>query len=273
VRFGGLTAVDDVSLEMCEGEIVGLIGPNGAGKTTLFNAISGLNAPTAGTIELFGRDVTELPVHQRATLGMGRTFQVIQLFSALSVFDNLLVATHTRNPTRLVSHVLAAGGAVTQERAARERVREVVDLLGLGEVVDRPVAGLPFGVLRLVEVARALVTGAPLVMLDEPASGLDNSETDRFADLLLWIRGRLGVSLLLIEHDVRMVTGVSDYMYVLDRGSVIAHGSPNEVTRDPLVVAAYLGVAAPEERNLSRPFKPVPPDGVNGGRVHDPARR
>jgi ABC-type branched-subunit amino acid transport system ATPase component/ABC-type branched-subunit amino acid transport system permease subunit len=265
VRFGGLTAVDDASLEVREGEIVGLIGPNGAGKTTLFNAISGLNVPAGGTVALFGRDVTGLPVHARAALGMGRTFQVIQLFAALTVFDNLLVATHTRNPTRLLSHLAAGGRAVAEERAARERVRHVVGLLGLQDVGDRPVAGLPFGVLRLVEVARALVTGAPFVMLDEPASGLDNTETDRFADLLFWIRERLGVSLLLIEHDVRMVTGVSDYMYVLDRGSVIAQGMPAEVTRDPLVVAAYLGAAAPGSQARTGSFEPAGGAGSSNG--------
>jgi branched-chain amino acid transport system ATP-binding protein len=252
VRFGGLTAVSGASLRVHEDEIVGLIGPNGAGKTTFFNSILGLNEPAEGRIELYGHDATRLAPHLRARLGVARTFQVIQLFNELSVFDNLLVATHTRNPTRLVSHILAGGRAVAEERAARERVRHVVDLLGLGDVVDLPVAGLPFGVLRLVEVARALVTGSPMIMLDEPASGLDNAETDRFAGLLLWIREQMGVSLLLIEHDVRMVTGVSDYMYVLDRGSVIAHGTPAEVTRDPAVVAAYLGAAAPTD-SQSRP--------------------
>ena len=241
VRFGGLTAVDNAQLEVREGEIVGLIGPNGAGKTTLFNAISGLNEPTEGRVELFGRDVTKLAVHERARLGMGRTFQMIQLFPQLSVFENLLVATHVRNGTGFFSHVTASGAAVNEELTARQRVRHVVSILDLEDVADRPVTGLPFGVLRLVEVARALVTGAPFIMLDEPASGLDNAETDRLTDLLLWVRQSLGVALLVIEHDVKMVTGLTDYMYVIERGRPIADGTPAEIQRNEAVIAAYLG--------------------------------
>ena len=241
VRFGGLTAVQDASLEVRAGQIVGLIGPNGAGKTTLFNAVSGLNSPVAGRVRLFGTDVTELPVHERAAQGLGRTFQVIQLFPELTVFENLLVATHLHNPTNVLSNVVVTAKTVRAELAAEETCRRVVRFLGLQDIADRPVAGLPFGTLRMIEIGRALVTGAPALMLDEPASGLDNTETDRLSELLLYIRGELGVSILLIEHDVRMVTSVSDYMYVLNRGRMLADGVPAEIQRNDDVVAAYLG--------------------------------
>ena len=243
VRFGGLLAVNDVSLAVRRGEIVGLIGPNGAGKTTTFNAIAGLNSPVRGRIKLFGEDATQYPVHVRAQMGVGRTFQLIQLFPQLTVFDNLLVATHVHNPTGVLSHVLVTERAVAAEVDARHRVRQVVALLGLEDVVDRPVSGLPFGVLRNVEIARALVTESPFLMLDEPASGLDNAETDELARLLRFIRGELGITILLIEHDVRMVTAVSDHIYVLDRGQLLAEGSSAEIQRNQAVIAAYLGEA------------------------------
>ena len=250
VRFGGLTAVEDASLRVDAGQIVGLIGPNGAGKTTFFNAISGLNSPAAGRVSLFGEDVTALPVHERAAKGLGRTFQVIQLFPELTVFENLLVATHLHNPSNMLSHVLVTTRAVESELLAEETCRRVVRFLGLEEIADRPVAGLPFGTLRNVEIGRALVTGSPFVMLDEPASGLDNAETDKLSELLLYVRSELGLSILLIEHDVRMVTGVSDYMYVLTRGRMLAEGVPADVQRNPDVIAAYLGQAPEPEAVL-----------------------
>jgi ABC-type branched-subunit amino acid transport system ATPase component/ABC-type branched-subunit amino acid transport system permease subunit len=241
VRFGGLVAVDDVSLTVRQGEIVGLIGPNGAGKTTLFNAISGLNDPTSGRVDIFGHDATKLLVHERARLGVGRTFQLIQLFPQLNVFDNLLAATHLANPTGFLQHIVVTETSLAAERECRERVSGIIERLRLTDVAHRTVSGLPFGVLRTVELARALVTGAPFVMLDEPASGLDNAETEQLAQLLLTIRADLGVTLLLIEHDVAMVTGVTDYMYVVNRGKLLAQGSPAEIQRNEAVIAAYLG--------------------------------
>jgi ABC-type branched-subunit amino acid transport system ATPase component/ABC-type branched-subunit amino acid transport system permease subunit len=241
VEFDGLVAVDRASLRLDEGQIVGLIGPNGAGKTTLFNAISGLVRPTSGTVHLFGDDVTSLEVHERARLGLGRTFQAIQLFPQLSVYENLLVATHGGNASGLFAHVALTRRGLRQEAAAEDAVRRVVAAMGLEPVADRAVGGLPFGVLRQVEIARTVVTGAPVVMLDEPASGLDNAETDRLSALLYGLRDRLGLTLLLIEHDVRMVTEVSDHMYVLVYGKIVASGTPDEIRRDPVVTAAYLG--------------------------------
>ena len=241
VRFGGLVAVDDVTLKVCQGEIVGLIGPNGAGKTTTFNAISGLNDPTSGEVHIFGKDATKLPVHGRAVMGVARTFQLIQLFPQLDVFDNLLAATHTLNETSFVQHLLVTDAAVTSERGARQRVEDVIETMGLDEIAHRRVSELPFGVLRTVELARAIVTGAKLIMLDEPASGLDSGETEALAELLHSLRDELDLSLLLIEHDVAMVTGVSDYMYVINRGKLLAEGTPAVVQSNPEVIAAYLG--------------------------------
>ncbi len=243
VRFGGLTAVSNVTLSVRRGEIVGLIGPNGAGKTVTFNAISGLVVPTEGRVRLHGKDVTETPVHERAKLGLARTFQVVQLFGQLTVFDNLLVATHVHNETGLAAHILASQQSIAAELDARDRVQAIIERLGLQEFTDRRVADLPFGVLRMVEIARALVTGHPLIMLDEAASGLDNAETDKLSELLLFVRD-LGVTLLLIEHDVKMVTSLSDYVYVLERGRLIAEGPPEEIKRDPAVIAAYIGTAS-----------------------------
>jgi ABC-type branched-subunit amino acid transport system ATPase component/ABC-type branched-subunit amino acid transport system permease subunit len=243
VRFGGLTAVDDVSLRVCAGEIVGLIGPNGAGKTTMFNALLGLNQPAAGRVDLFGRDVTDWPVHRRAALGVGRTFQILQLFADLTVFENLLVATHLQSRTGAWGGLTASRGARGAEIDARDRVHAVLRLMELEAFAERRVDGLPFGVLRLVEVARTLVTGARLVCFDEPASGLDTAETERLIEWFRLLR-RIGVTLLVIEHDVAMVTRLCDVIYVLDRGRLLAHGTPSQIQRDPAVVASYLGSAA-----------------------------
>jgi ABC-type branched-subunit amino acid transport system ATPase component/branched-subunit amino acid ABC-type transport system permease component len=246
VRFGGLTAVNDVSMEVRRHEIVGLIGPNGAGKTVSFNSIAGIVVPTEGHIQLHGEDVTNAPVHLRAQLGIARTFQALQLFPGLSIFDNLLVATHMENPTGFLAHAVASGHAVDAEAVSRAQVKEVVELLGLGDVTDRFPGDLPFGTLRLVEVARAMVTGLDFIMLDESASGLDDNETERLIQAFLKVRDA-GKTLLVIEHDVKMIMRICDYVYVLDRGTLIAEGTPSVVQRDPAVIAAYLGAASSDE--------------------------
>jgi len=243
VRFGGLTAVNGASMKVCAGEIVGLIGPNGAGKTTLFNSVLGLNRPTAGKVSLYGHDVTGWPVHKRAALGVGRTFQVLQLFRDISVYDNLLVATHLQNRTGLFGAIFVTPAARMREAEARRRVEAVLRLMELEQYAHRPVSGLPFGVLRLIEVARTLVTGARLVCFDEPASGLDSAETEKLIEWFRFLR-RMGITLLVIEHDVSMVVRLCDYIYVLDQGKLIAEGTPAEIQRDDRVIASYLGTSA-----------------------------
>jgi ABC-type branched-subunit amino acid transport system ATPase component/ABC-type branched-subunit amino acid transport system permease subunit len=243
VRFGGLTAVNNASLTVRAGEIVGLIGPNGAGKTTLFNAILGLNDPAAGTVRLYGKDATPLPPYQRARLGVARTFQVLQLFNELTVADNLLVATYLHDHSTVLSNMAAGSVTLAAESSNRKRVEHVLELLGLSDIADEHVSGLSFGTLRMVELGRALVTGSKLLMLDEPASGLNDAETARLVKVIRDVRD-LGVSVLLIEHDVPMVCGVSDFVYVLDQGKMIAADTPAAVQRDPDVIAAYIGGSA-----------------------------
>jgi branched-chain amino acid transport system ATP-binding protein len=242
VRFGGLVAVNQASLQVGAGEVVGLIGPNGAGKTTLFNSILGLNTPSEGRVHLYGRDVTNWDVHRRAALGVGRTFQILQLFGDLTVFENLMVATHLHNKTGLWGSLVVSGGAVAEEARAQERVNSVLRLMDLEDIADQRVGDLPFGVLRLVEVARTLVTGARLVCFDEPASGLDSSETERLLDWFRFLR-QIGITLLVIEHDVAFVVRLCDHIYVLDQGRLIAHGTPDQIQRNPEVIASYLGAA------------------------------
>lgn len=241
VRFGGVMANDRVHLEVRHGEITGLIGPNGAGKTTFFNAVNGLVKPAEGRIILAGQEITELAPHQRASLGMARTFQIMRLFPRLTVFDNVMIGTHLQNVSGFTSNLLMLGRSRAEDDRLRDRVRETLAFLGIERVADERVAGLPFGILRLVELARALVSSPKLLLLDEPASGLDVSETDGLAEHLLRIRDDMGHTILLIEHDMRLVMMVSDFVYVLDFGRNLSEGVPDVVQRDAQVIAAYLG--------------------------------
>lgn len=245
VRFGGLVACDDVSLKVGESQIVGLIGPNGAGKTTVFNVVSGFVTPASGSVRLFGGDVTAMPVHERTALGVGRTFQVLQMFPGVTVFENLMVASHLHSDVSVLPQLFVTGRSLKAERDARQSVRETLHLIGLDAVADTLAGDLPFGTLRVVDIGRALMAGSSLLLLDEPASGLDERETDRLAELVNMIRAELGRAVLLVEHDVRFVTGLSDVIYVLDQGTIISSGSPSQVRADPAVIAAYLGASAP----------------------------
>jgi ABC-type branched-subunit amino acid transport system ATPase component len=236
VRFGGLVAVDKVSLDVSRGEIVGMIGPNGAGKTTTFGALWGLVPLAEGRVHLAGHDITSWRPARRARAGMARTFQRLELFGSMTVSENLRYASEAHalgeRPWRLF------GGRRHQDE---ERVDEVVDLLGLGSVLDRIVSDLPVGVNRVVEFGRALVTNPSMLLLDEPSSGLDVAETSEFAEHVRSAVDQLGCAVLLIEHDMSLVTRVCERLYVLDFGQLIATGPTADVVADDRVKAAYLG--------------------------------
>ena len=242
VQFGGLRALDLVSLRVPERTIVGLIGPNGAGKTTLFNSVSGLVRPVSGRVLLFGEDVTSQPVHERARLGVGRTFQRLELFGSLSVLENLVVGyeTHQRRGG-LLSDLLALPATVDTRAEAEKRARAVLDQLEIAQYADTRAGDLPVGLARLVELGRALCTDPKLLILDEPSSGLREVESARLDELLRESRDANGVSVLVVEHNMRFVLGLCEYIYVLDFGRVLAEGTPSEIRANAQVRAAYLG--------------------------------
>lgn len=243
VRFGGIVALDDVSFDICASQICGLIGPNGAGKTTLFNCLSRLYRCDSGSIDFDGHRLTGLPRHRIAGLGIGRTFQNLALFKTMTVAENVLVGCHSRYHTGFFRNALGLPGVATKETAARQRAEELIEFLNLGAVAQRCVAGLPFGTQKRVELARALAGPTKLLLLDEPASGLNHEEVESLASLIRDIRDRLGVTVLLVEHHMHLVMGISDQVVALNFGRKIAAGTPAEVRVHPQVVESYLGVA------------------------------
>ncbi len=253
VRFGGVTALDSVSLELNRGEILGLIGPNGAGKTTLFNVITGVIPPSSGTVHFDKKPLRGLRPHQRARLGIARTFQNLQLFGSMTVLENVKVPIDALGRRNLLSDALASPYTIHAEKATEERAMAMLHVLDLMEHADTLAADLPVGVQRRVEIARALAMRPRLLLLDEPAAGLDSEETARLVRLLQTIRERFQLSMLLVDHDMSLVMEACDYLYVLDFGKLLARGKPDEVRDDPKVIAAYLGqptgelAEAPEE--------------------------
>jgi branched-chain amino acid transport system ATP-binding protein len=245
VRFNTFYAVDGISLSVHSGEVVGLIGPNGAGKTVTFNVVTGLQPPTRGRVLLDGVDVTHQPAHVRTHLGLARTFQVVQLFQGMSVLENLMVAAHKHTHAGLVTDALRLPGRRRALAVARERARSVLAFLGLEHLADVDAGQLPVGQARLVELARALCLTPKVLLLDEPASGLDPQETADFVSLLARVRSVLGCAMLLVEHDMGVVMPLCDHVVVMDFGRLLASGTPAEVRDHPDVRAAYLGEEVP----------------------------
>jgi branched-chain amino acid transport system ATP-binding protein len=241
VRFGGVLAVNKVSFDVKRGEVFTLIGPNGAGKTTVFNLISRIYTPTTGTISFEGQPLTQQPAHRIASLGIARTFQNIELFEHASVLHNLLIGRHTHRRTSLFADMFFSGKTRAAEIDARRKVEEVIELLDLQHHRDSMVAGLPYGVRKVVELARALCTEPKLLLLDEPSSGLNVEETEDMAFWIQDIQHELGITVLMVEHDMTLVSKVSDRVLAMNQGEVLATGTPREVQEHPGVIEAYLG--------------------------------
>ncbi|MFZ4286147.1 ABC transporter ATP-binding protein [Variovorax sp. HJSM1_2] len=241
VRFGGLLAVNNVSFDVMPGEVFTLIGPNGAGKTTVFNLISRLYAPTAGEILFGGESLTVRAPHAIAAAGIARTFQNIELFEHATVLQNLLVGRHIHRQTGLWGDLFFPARALAAEIAAREKVEQVIDFLHLQHHRDALVAGLPYGVRKVVELARALCTEPKLLLLDEPSSGLNVEETDDMAFWIQDIQQELGITVLMVEHDMSLVAKVSTRVLAMNQGEVLAQGTTREVQSHPAVMEAYLG--------------------------------
>lgn len=241
VRFGGIYANTDVSLTVGEWEIVGIIGPNGAGKTTIFNVITGFSKPDRGRVLYRGRDVTHLPVHERAALGIGRTFQNVGLVKGASVRDNLITAQYLEAGYSTLGGMLGAPRSFTVERKLARKAEAIAEVMGLGDILDSWVTGLPYGVLKRVEIATVLATDPDVLLLDEPSSGMGPEEAHELGDTLLRLRREFGLSIAMIEHHVPLVVGVCDYVYCLNFGQLLAEGLPDEVRNHPQVVTAYLG--------------------------------
>ena len=247
MSFGGIQALSGVSLSARRGEVTSVIGPNGAGKTTLFNCVTGMYRASGGRIAFDGQELTRLHPFRIARAGIARTFQNIALFSGLSVLENLMMGAYDRGRTGLLEGAFRSPQARREEREAGGRARETLAFLGLSGIADRLPSELSYGVQKQVEFARALMQDARLILLDEPMAGMNAAEKETLVGLILDVRARLGVSFLLVEHDMPVIMGVSDHVVVLDFGRKIAEGPPRQVAADEAVIAAYLGADALDE--------------------------
>ena len=241
IRFGGLQALDSVGVDVGEWEIVGLIGPNGAGKTTFFNCLTGIYKPDQGKVAYRGNDITREPTYKRAAMGIGRSWQNLGVSRDLTVLDNLLIAQHAHVPYGPLAGMVGMPGTFSVERTLRRDAEEILEFLGLLSVKDEIGSNLPYGTLKLVDLAMTLATDPQILLLDEPSSGMSPDEAHRLGDTLRFLRDTLGLTILMIEHHVPLVVGVCDYVYVLNFGKILAKGKPQEVQQHPEVVAAYLG--------------------------------
>jgi branched-chain amino acid transport system ATP-binding protein len=240
IVFGGVVAIDGVSFSVQPKEIFALIGPNGAGKTTLFNMVSGLYVPDSGRIVLDGEDVTNLAPQELARRGMSRTFQNLQVFFRMTAVENVMVGRHLHEKRNILSHVLTLPSVHAQNRATRAEAERLLELVGLAGVGDKPASSLPYGMLKRLEIARALATEPKVLLLDEPAAGCNPTETEEIDAVIKAIAAQ-GVTVVLVEHDMRLVMRISNRIHVLDRGHTLAEGSAEEVRTNPAVIAAYLG--------------------------------
>lgn len=241
IRFGGLQAVDQFELEIYENELVGLIGPNGAGKTTVFNLLTGVYQPTEGSISLNGQSMVGKKPHQMVEAGISRTFQNIRLFKKMTVLDNVKVAFNHKMKYNLMKSMFRLGSYWKEEAEVNAQAHELLQAVGLDEYADQLAENLPYGQQRKLEIARALGTGCKVLLLDEPAAGMNPTETAELMDTIFRIREEKGLSILLIEHDMSLVMGLCERIVAIDYGRIIAKGTPYEVANDPKVVAAYLG--------------------------------